>query len=155
MNGCKYIRTKILNLTLEELGSMLGVSRQAVHMWETTKKKIPHKRVIQLSELSGCPREFIAKNNISELDLSELDFSKIKANKSVIINVNRIVNGKILNPYYLTCQYTHECAIVFARDENQAFEKLKSKRKIETMNMSMWKIEELTPNIYDGVLYFY
>lgn len=38
MNGLKYIRTRC-NLSLNELADILGVSRQALSMWETEKRR--------------------------------------------------------------------------------------------------------------------
>lgn len=57
--------------------------------------------------------------------------------------------------WYLMCRLTQEYAIVYAYNKKEAFKKLQSKRKIEETDYSMWEVEELTPNSYDGVLYFY
>ena len=57
--------------------------------------------------------------------------------------------------WYLLCGLTQEYAVVYARNEREAFEKLKSKREIETKDCEHWMFEELTPDSYDGVLYFY
>lgn len=57
--------------------------------------------------------------------------------------------------WYLMCGITQEYAVVFARSEKEAFEKLKSQRKIEATDIDYWKIEELTGESYNGVLYFY
>lgn len=53
------------------------------------------------------------------------------------------------------CGYTQEYAVVFAANKKDAFKKLKSKRKIEMEDYKMWEVEELPPDSYDGVLYFY
>lgn len=51
--------------------------------------------------------------------------------------------------------------VVYANNENDAFEKMKSQRKelLETLGLSLnitrWGIEEFTSNLYDGVLCFY
>ena len=57
--------------------------------------------------------------------------------------------------WYLSCGMTQEYAVVFADSASEAFEKLKAKRVIESKYIKLWEIEELTPNSYDGVLYFY
>ena len=57
--------------------------------------------------------------------------------------------------WYLLCGYTQEYALVYARNEKEAFEKLMSKRKIDTRDYNQWEFEELNPDSYDGVLYFY
>lgn len=57
--------------------------------------------------------------------------------------------------WYLMCGFTQEYAVVYAYNKKEAFKKLQSTREIEETNYSMWEVEELTPNSYDGVLYFY
>ena len=57
--------------------------------------------------------------------------------------------------WYLLCGYTQEYALVYARNEKEAFEKLMSKGKIDTRDYNQWEFEELKPDSYDGVLYFY
>jgi len=57
--------------------------------------------------------------------------------------------------WYLMCGLTQEYAIVYAYNKKEAFKKLCSEREIETKNYEYWTVEELTPNSYDGVLYFY
>ena len=46
--------------------------------------------------------------------------------------------------WYLMCGLTQEYAVVFATSKEEAFEKLKSQRKIETTDIDYWEIEELT-----------
>ena len=53
------------------------------------------------------------------------------------------------------CGLTQEYAVAFANSKEEAFEKLKSQRKIETTDIDYWEIEELTEESYNGVLYFY
>lgn len=61
--------------------------------------------------------------------------------------------------FYLA-QENFEC-IVYADNENDAFEKMKCQRKelLETLGLPLditrWGIEEFTPDLYDGVLCFY
>jgi hypothetical protein len=57
--------------------------------------------------------------------------------------------------WYLMCGLTQEYAVVYAYNKKEAFKKLQSKREIETKDYKYWTVEELTPNSYDGVLYFY
>lgn len=57
--------------------------------------------------------------------------------------------------WYLLCGYTQEYALVYARNEKEAFEKLMSKREIDTRDYNQWEFEELKSDSYDGVLYFY
>lgn len=69
MNGLKYIRTRC-NLSLNELADILGVSRQALSMWETEKKDIPQKRQEQLSQFFGIDAKFFG--SITEQEKQEL-----------------------------------------------------------------------------------
>lgn len=57
--------------------------------------------------------------------------------------------------WYLMCGLTQEYAVVFARNKEEAFEKLKSQREIETTDIDYWEIEEFTEESYNGILYFY
>lgn len=57
--------------------------------------------------------------------------------------------------WYLMCGLTQEYAVVFSHSKEEAFEKLKAKRTIETTDIDYWEVEELTEESYDGVLYFY
>lgn len=52
MNGLRYIRIRC-NLTMGELANKLGVTRQALSMWENGKKKIPEQRKEQLVKFFG------------------------------------------------------------------------------------------------------
>jgi transcriptional regulator with XRE-family HTH domain len=52
MNGLKLIRTKC-NYSQAALAEKLGVSRQAINMWENAKKAIPDKRKEELCEFFG------------------------------------------------------------------------------------------------------
>ena len=57
--------------------------------------------------------------------------------------------------WYLMCGLTQEYAVVYAYNRKEAFKKLQSKREIGEKDYSKWKVEELKPDSYDGVLYFY
>ena len=52
MNGLRYIRIRC-NLTMGELANELGITRQALSMWENGKKKIPVQRKEQLVQFFG------------------------------------------------------------------------------------------------------
>ena len=47
--------------------------------------------------------------------------------------------------------------VVYADNENDAFEKMKCQRKelLESLGVTRWGIEEFTADLYDGVLCFY
>lgn len=56
--------------------------------------------------------------------------------------------------YYLYCNYTREYAVVYAKDEYDAFIKLKNNRNIDAQYLSDWTIEIFNENSYGGILYF-
>ena len=57
--------------------------------------------------------------------------------------------------WYLICGTSHEYAVVYAYNKKEAFKKLCSEREIDEKDYELWTVEELTPNSYNGVLYFY
>ncbi len=74
MNSFKYIRTKILDKTMDELADLLNVSKQSIYMWESGKKKIPEKRLEELSSLTGIPANYFQKE-LTELDKNVIERS--------------------------------------------------------------------------------
>lgn len=69
MNGLKYIRNRC-NLSLNDLASALGVTRQALSLWETEKKPIPPQRKKQLADFFGIDENYfgcITENEKKEL----------------------------------------------------------------------------------------
>ena len=72
MNGFKYIRTKILNNTMQELANILGVSKQTVYLWESGMKNIPSKRLQQLFDICGIPENYFFILAVSETDKQEI-----------------------------------------------------------------------------------
>lgn len=78
MNGFKYIRDKMLNMTMDELALKIDVSKQAVYMWESEKKKIPSKRLEELEKLSGIPQKYFLMSSLTEQDMLEIKHYKIK-----------------------------------------------------------------------------
>ena len=72
MNGLKYIRSKIINETMDELAAQLGVSKQAVYLWESGRKPIPQKRLKQLVDLSGIPGNYFLIAELTERDQLEI-----------------------------------------------------------------------------------
>lgn len=81
MNGLKYIRSQIINKTMDELALQLNVSKQAVYTWESGRKKIPEQRLTQLSELSGVPEKFFLIEELSERD--KLEIKKYRLGKEL------------------------------------------------------------------------
>lgn len=75
MLGIEYIRTQ-LEMSITDLAKLLSVSRQIVSKWEKGEKKIPDKRLQELSEICGIPEKYFSK---------ELDFAD-KINITSLIN---------------------------------------------------------------------
>lgn len=57
MNGLKFIRTRC-NLSLSELASALGVSRQQISAWENNVKPISEYRLNQLAKYFGVDNKY-------------------------------------------------------------------------------------------------
>ena len=72
MIGFKYIRTEIINKTMDELALELDVSKQAVYTWESGRKKIPEKRAKQLSDWIGIPERYFYIEELTERDKLEI-----------------------------------------------------------------------------------
>ncbi len=79
MNGFKYIREKVMKMSLNELAEALGLSKQAVYSWEIGRKKIPEKRLKQLVDISGIPEKYFVIQEVTEKD--ELIIEQHRLNK--------------------------------------------------------------------------
>ena len=55
MNGLKFIRIQC-NLSLSNMATTLGVSRQIISAWENGKKELPQERAEQLSRYFGVDK---------------------------------------------------------------------------------------------------
>lgn len=80
----------------------------------------------------------------------------IKTNENIKANGKE---GNYMKVFYLA-QENFGC-VVYADNENDAFEKMKYERKnlLESLGLpadiTQWEIEEFTPDLYEGVLCFY
>ena len=75
MNGFKYVRCETTRNTMDELARVLKVSKQAVYTWESGKKKIPEKRLNQLSEKDKLAiKKYRLDKEIKELEQIKQDF---------------------------------------------------------------------------------
>ena len=72
MNGFKYIRCGTTRNTMDDFARVLKVSKQSIYTWESGKKKIPEKRLNQLSEITGVPKEYFLMTELSEKDKLEI-----------------------------------------------------------------------------------
>ena len=68
MNGLKFIRARC-NYSQKALAEVMGVSRQAVNMWETGKKSLPDERRGELCKIFGIDDE----NLLDEITASDIE----------------------------------------------------------------------------------
>ena len=71
MNGLKFIRTRC-NYSQRALAEVMGVSRQAVNMWEVGKKSLPDERKDELCKIFGIDDENLL-DEISAADVEEIE----------------------------------------------------------------------------------
>lgn len=64
MNGLSFIRRRC-NLSQGQLAQMLGVTRQAINLWENRREPLPEARLRQLSDFFGLEPELFSE--ISEI----------------------------------------------------------------------------------------
>lgn len=85
MNGLRYVREKY-KMSITDLAEKLGISRQAVSIWEQSKKPIPEKRLEELSTIFSIPKEYFAEiSDIQELEIEKhmLDQEIVKSEHDV------------------------------------------------------------------------
>ena len=51
-------------LTLEEVSTAIGISKQAVHSWETGRRPIPLARQEQIKEIFSEPEKYVLKKRV-------------------------------------------------------------------------------------------
>ena len=73
MLGITYIRN-LHNLSLQDLGNILGVTKSIISKWERSEKPIPIKRIDQLSKHFKLPAEYFQKelDEIDKLNLQSI-----------------------------------------------------------------------------------
>lgn len=95
MNNLRSIRKKVLNMTMDELKDEMQISRQLLYTWETGKAAIPEKRLKQLEQITGIPKEFFVIENVSEEKLIEIKYRKIKTKENRDEDRWMIINTKM------------------------------------------------------------
>lgn len=76
---------KSKNYTQEQLGELLGVSRQAISKWESDIAYPEVSKLIQISELYDCSIDYLVKDSDNANEKSEIPDSK-----SITLNLNKI-----------------------------------------------------------------
>lgn len=77
MNGLKFIRNKVVNMTMEEFSDTMNISRQILYLWESGKKEIPENRLKELEQFSGIPARYFKEQNLSDNQINEIMKYKI------------------------------------------------------------------------------
>lgn len=54
MNNLRYLRKTRTNLTMKQLGQIVGVSESAIGYYETGKREPDYEMLLKLSEAIGC-----------------------------------------------------------------------------------------------------
>ncbi|AGK96766.1 helix-turn-helix domain-containing protein [Clostridium pasteurianum] len=79
MKGLTYIR-KTFNMSMDDLGKELGVSKQTISNWENGKIQITDDRLLQLEGYFNLNRELFFKDNYTDDEIVEIEtrrFQKI------------------------------------------------------------------------------
>lgn len=128
MLGIEYIRSQ-LGMSITDLAKKLSVSRQIVSKWEKGEKKIPDKRLGELSKICGVPEKYFSR---------ELDFT------------DRINITSLINREKNEIAYSEECLGEVERlvelFSNEDFQEIKTvcekdeKKYIEIINYCKEKI---------------
>lgn len=82
MNGLNLVRTRC-NISVSELADILGVSRQAINLWEKGKKPVPEERKSQLAEYFGVEKEYFGEitEEQKQVLLEKAMFRRIEGDK--------------------------------------------------------------------------
>lgn len=63
MNNLRYLRKTRSNLTMKQLGEIVGVSESAIGYYETGKREPDYETLLKLSEALGCTVADIMEEN--------------------------------------------------------------------------------------------
>lgn len=96
MTGFKFIRDNVLNLSMSELAKIMGVSKQAIYLWEIGKNRITDDRLTQLSEFSGIPSEYFLKENLTSEEEREIRLIRIEKEVNNSANDENVILDEIL-----------------------------------------------------------
>jgi len=71
MNNLRYLRKTRTNLTMKQLGEIVGVSESAIGNYETGKREPDYEMLLKLSEAIGCTVADIKEKEIDENGISQ------------------------------------------------------------------------------------
>ena len=87
-------------------------------------------------------------------NLTDWEAMSEEEQKEDVLNYMRDCPKKRPKIWYFTHASALEYAVVLADTEEEAFEKLKDRRKESYFDAQEWNVEEFTEDKYSGVLYF-
>lgn len=87
-------------------------------------------------------------------NLTDWDAMSEEEQKKDVLNYMKDCPKKRPKIWYFTHNSSLEYAVVLADSKEEAFEKLKSRRKESYFDTQEWNVEEFTEDKYSGVLYF-
>lgn len=87
-------------------------------------------------------------------NLTDWEAMSEEEQKEDVLNYMRDCPKKRPKIWYFTHASVLEYAVVLADTEEEAFEKLKDRRKESYFDAQEWNVEEFTEDKYSGVLYF-
>lgn len=98
MTGFKYIRTIILQMTMDELAKKMGVTKQSIYLWESWRKDVPSRRLKQLSEISGIPENYFLKQELSDVEGLIIQALRLEKNqKGVMLKLKEEIEKLCVN----------------------------------------------------------
>lgn len=68
MNNLRYIRKTKTQLTMKQLGELVGATESAIANYETGKRQPSYEMLLKLSEVLGCTVADIMENETPETD---------------------------------------------------------------------------------------
>jgi len=133
MRGINYIRN-LYNLSLQDLGNILGVTKSILSKWERGEKPIPKKRITQLSEYFNIPSEYF------QMELAEDDKLTIQ---SIRLKNDTLENIDLLTRlgYGNADEFYHIKQLIDTGNEAEAVRLLDSNEKFRKFFIQMKKTE--------------
>ncbi|MEQ8908127.1 MAG: XRE family transcriptional regulator [Vicingaceae bacterium] len=81
------------NLSLEELGQRVGVSKQSIHRYETNQKKPSTTTLLKLSNVfSVHPSEFFVAKDLTKIEINDINFREGSQIKELEFELEEIKN---------------------------------------------------------------
>ncbi|WP_020062089.1 helix-turn-helix domain-containing protein [Bacillus sp. 123MFChir2] len=141
MIGLEYI-AKEFHLEYKEIAESIGISKQTIQDWLKQRRKIPKKRLEQLSSIFNLPESYFQKE-LDHIEKAEITMTYLKSVSEDIKIPEYNEEGEIIG-YYLKGTYEEE--IRFLSDDIEGEKKRNRIRKgMESL------IQEETLNFSDSI----